>query len=334
VSDSRTLLAAAARRLAGAGVDSPRLDARLLWEHAQKPDPPLEGGSKLAEQGGANFGEGSAVIGTSAYPSPNDFVSLNRSISGDHRPVGRRLNALSPQGEGRILERFNFFLSRRLAREPLAYITGHKEFWSLDLEVGPGVLIPRPETETVIEEALRRLPDRTAPLKVLDIGTGSGCLLAAFLKEFPNARGLGIDISPQALAVSARNLARAGLAERAEIRPGDMGEGLGGRFDVILSNPPYIRTADLATLAPELRYEPVEALDGGPDGLAAIRRLAKAMARLPGLGLVEIGAGQGDEARAIYLNCGLEALGIARDLAGVPRVLVTRGGSESPGENY
>jgi release factor glutamine methyltransferase len=265
VSDSRTLLHEAARRLAAAGVDSPRLDARLLWEHA----------------------------------------------------------ACDPA-------RFDAVLSRRLAREPLAYITGHKEFWSLDLEVGPGILIPRPETETIIEQALALLPDHSASLRVLDIGTGSGCLLAAFLKEFPNASGLGIDISPEALATSARNLARSGLSDRAQIRASDMGEGLDGPFDVILSNPPYIRTSDLAALAPELRYEPVGALDGGPDGLASIRLLAQAMARLKaGLGLVEIGAGQAADASAIFLNCGLQPLQTAPDLAGIPRVLVTRGGARN-----
>jgi release factor glutamine methyltransferase len=261
VSDSRTLLLEAARRLAGAGVESARLDARLLWQHA----------------------------------------------------------ACDPA-------RFDALLARRLAREPLAYITGRKAFWSLELEVGPGILIPRPETETVIEQALALLPDHSAPLKVLDIGTGSGCLLAAFLKEFPNASGLGIDIAPEALATAARNLARLGLESRAQIRASDMGEGLDGPFDVILSNPPYIKTADLSALAPELRYEPAGALHGGPDGLAAIRSLAEAMARLlDGLGLVEIGAGQAGEASAIFLNCGLEPPHAAPDLASIPRVLVTRG---------
>jgi release factor glutamine methyltransferase len=317
VSDLRALLHDAAQRLAAAGVDNPRLDARLLWQHAQSFHPSLEGGSKFAETPSgsvgarANFGEGYAVERTTR-PLP-EKSSLRSDLS------------TLPQGEGGILERFDTFLTRRIARESLAYITGRKEFWSLDFEVGPGVLIPRPDTETIIEQALLLLPDKAAPLRVLDLGTGSGCLLAAFLKEFPNARGLGIDSSEKAIATATRNIARHGLASRAEIRSGDWGEGLDGPFDVILSNPPYIKSCDLAGLAPEvIRYEPVQALDGGADGLASIRALGAAMKRLlAGLAFIEIGAGQAAEASAILTACGLVPLKTAPDLAGIPRILVT-----------
>jgi len=310
VSDSRTLLGDAARRLAAAGVDNPRLDARVLWEEANAVHPPLEGVSKFAERREANFGEGYAVTGTSAYPSPNDFTQFDRSTL--------------PQGQGEVEERFASFIDRRCAREPLAYIAGHKEFWSLDFEVGPGVLVPRPETETIIEQALALLPDRSAPLKVLDLGTGSGCLLVAFLKEFPNSSGLGIDCSEQARRYASANIARHGLVERAEVRPGNWGEKTAGRWDVILSNPPYIKSADIAGLAPEVRFEPIEALDGGPDGLVAIRALAKAMAQLlGGIGLTEIGAGQKATAANVMVEAGLVVPRIAEDLAGIPRVLVT-----------
>jgi len=285
VSDSRTLLNQAARRLAAAGVDTPRLDARVLWEHARSLSSPVHGGG-----------------GSHSEPEEEDTASL-----------------------------FEELVCRRLAREPLAAITGHKEFWSLDFAVDHNVLIPRPESETIIEQALALLPDRRAPLKLLDLGTGSGCLLVALLKEFPNATGLGIDVSEKALAVARRNIARHGLAERAELRAGNWGEGFDGPFDLIVSNPPYIKTADLDTLAPELRSEPVAALDGGADGFASIRRLAEAMARLlSGLGLVEIGAGQAAGAAAIFAGCGMEPLRIAADLAGIPRVLVTQGKGKAP----
>jgi len=226
------------------------------------------------------------------------------------------------RGEGDL---FESFLARRAAREPLAYITGHKEFWSLDFEVGPGVLIPRPESETIIEQVLAFVPNRTAPLKVLDLGTGSGCLLIALLKEYPNARGLGIDLSEEARAYAQRNLARLGLAERGEILGGDWTESPGAPYDVIVSNPPYIKTSDLAGLEPEVGYEPVEALDGGPDGLFPYRDLAPVMARLlgpSGRAFLEIGAGRADDVAAVLTQSGLETIQQVPDLAGIPRVLV------------
>jgi release factor glutamine methyltransferase len=256
------------------------------------------------------------------------------------RDAARLLTAAgvaNPRREARLLQEhaqrqarsllFESFISRRAAREPLAYIVGRKEFWSLEFEVGPGVLIPRPETETFIEQALACFPDRMAPLEVLDLGTGNGCLLIAFLKEFPNARGLGIDISEKALAYAKRNVARHGLDGRCEIRRGDWAEAVAGSYDVVLANPPYVRTADLGGLEPEVRCEPVLALDGGPDGLAAIRALAPSLARLlrpEGLVFLEIGAGQGKEVAALLAKSGLETVNIANDLAGIPRVLTAR----------
>jgi release factor glutamine methyltransferase len=272
-------LADAVRRLAAAGIDNPRLDARLLWEHAHK--------ASLSPTGGEGRGEGASVL-------------------------------------------FESFLSRRIAHEPLASITGRKEFWSLEFEVGPGVLVPRPETETIVEEAIALLPDRSAPLRLLDFGTGSGCLLAALLKEFPNSRGLGIDCSEEARGYAQRNLTRLGLAGRGEIKPGDWGEGIKGPFDLIVSNPPYIRSADIEGLAPEVaRYEPRLALDGGPDGLGALRKMAPQLARLiapGGIALVEIGAGQGAEAASVMTQAGLAVVRTAPDLAGIPRVLVIKPG--------
>ncbi len=163
---------------------------------------------------------------------------------------------------------------------------------------------------------------------MLDLGTGSGCLLAAFLKEFPNARGLGIDCSEKARRMAEGNIRRLGLAERAEIRAGDWGENIDGPWDVILSNPPYIKRDDLSGLAPEVvQYEPSEALDGGPDGLDAIRRLADAIRLLCAKwAFVEIGAGQAAEAAAVLAQNGQVVVRTAPDLAGIPGVLVTRPG--------
>ncbi len=207
-------------------------------------------------------------------------------------------------------------IARRIAREPVAYILGHKGFWTLDIQVGPGVLIPRPETETLIEEMLRRIPDRTAALDIVDLGTGSGCLIAAALSEYPGAHGTGIDASEAALSWARKNTA-------AELVLGDFAA-IGGGYDVILSNPPYIRTGDIALLAPEVRlYEPVQALDGGPDGLAAYRALEIGRLLKPqGLAFLEIGAGQGADVAAVIASKGLKVLDIVPDLAGIERCVV------------
>lgn len=210
-------------------------------------------------------------------------------------------------------------VARRIAREPVAYILGHKGFWTLDIQVGPGALIPRPETETLIEQLLKHVPDRTAALDILDLGTGTGCLLAAALAEYPNARGVGVDSSPDALAWARRN-----LGDRARLVENDFMQ-IDGAYDVILSNPPYIRSDDIPNLAPEVRlYEPARALDGGPDGLDAYRALGPVIRRLlkpGGLAFLEIGAGQGAEVSALL---GLDILGIVPDLAGIERCAIGR----------
>jgi len=310
VSDSGASLNDAVRRFAAAGVGNSRLDARVLWEFAHSSDPPLEGGSNLAKP---NSGRG-VPLTSEDYPSPKSSLASLKKIS------------TLPQGEVEILEYFAALVSRRAAREPLAYITGRREFWSLDFEVGPGTLVPRPETETIIEQALAVFLDKTASMTVLDLGTGTGCLLLAFLKEYPNAHGLGVDLSEKACTIARRNAARHGLEERCEIRSGDWAKEVAGPFDAILSNPPYVRTGDLAGLEPEVvRYEPIMALDGGADGLAAYRILAPELARLlrpGGRALVEIGAGQSEDVVALMAQAGLETLRITPDLAGIPRVLV------------
>lgn len=215
-------------------------------------------------------------------------------------------------------------VTRRAAHEPFAYIVGRKEFWSLDFKVGPGVLIPRPDTETLIEEALRLVPDRSAPLRIADLGTGCGALLVAALKEFPNARGVGFESSPEAFEFATSNAASL-VGPRGEIRAGDW-HCADGPFDLIFSNPPYIPTADIESLAPEVcRHEPHAALDGGPDGLNAYRGLSELLPKIlkpGGHAILEIGIGQASAMELLFRK--LEIVRIAPDLAGVPRCLVLR----------
>lgn len=224
------------------------------------------------------------------------------------------------------LVRYENAILRRCAREPLAYIVGGREFWSLDFAVGPGVLIPRPESEILVEEALRHFPRPDERLAVLDLGTGSGCLLLSFLNERPNAEGLGTDTSLDALRWAAGNARGLGLANHAEWYHGWWTEGLNDTFDVILVNPPYVVHNDIAKLEPEVaQYEPVAALSGGTDGLDAYREIAAALAPcLAGRGraFVELGAGQADAVNAIFTSAGLEHLHTAYDLAGIARCLI------------
>jgi release factor glutamine methyltransferase len=219
-------------------------------------------------------------------------------------------------------------VQRRMRREPIAYILREKEFWSLTFEVGPAVLIPRPETETVVEAVLDEIKGHNAALRLLDLGTGSGCLLLALLSELPDATGLGIDASAAALAFAERNAARLGLAARAAFRRGRWGEGLAERFNVIVGNPPYVAEREWFGLQPEIReFEPKAALVAGPDGLAAYRALAPHCARLlapGGLCALEIGCGQGDAVAEILSDHALRVVATYPDLAGIERCLVGR----------
>jgi release factor glutamine methyltransferase len=221
---------------------------------------------------------------------------------------------------------FETMLARRILREPLAYITGHREFWSLDFDVGPGVLVSRPETETLVEAMLKYFRDKSAPLDVLDLGTGTGCILIAALSEFPNARGVGIDASEDALRWAQRNIEKHSLVGRCELKLGNWNEVTHRSVDVILSNPPYIRAEDIPTLAPEVRkFEPVSALDGGPDGLDAYRSLAVLLGpilRPKGRVFLEVGQGQAEAVSALMTAQGLKTAETLTDLAGIPRCVV------------
>jgi release factor glutamine methyltransferase len=220
-------------------------------------------------------------------------------------------------------------IERRISGEPVAHITGHREFWSLDLRVSPDVLIPRPDTETLVEVALKLCI--RPPARILDLGTGSGALLLACLSEWPQATGLGIDASPAALAVAQANAHANGLADRAGFRLGNWGEGLAERFDIILSNPPYI--AENEPLSPEVHdHEPASALFAGADGLSDYRRILPQLPGLMnpgGLAVLEIGHRQGAALLTMAAEQGFVA-SLHPDLAGRDRCVALRVASFEP----
>lgn len=276
-------------RFTEAGIDDPRLDARLLVAH---------------------------VLGVR---SQDILLHPETRLDG---------------GQAQAVERL---AQRRAAREPVSRILGRRGFWTFDLAVTPETLDPRPDTETVVEAVLEALPDRAASLRILDLGTGSGCILLALLSEYGNATGVGVDVAPGALRTAAENAARLGLADRAAFRRGDWTDpgawagsgqtteaaGLDGLFDVVVSNPPYIPNVEIASLAPEVRvYDPYQALAGGEDGLEAYRAIAPLAARLlvpEGIVAVEVGAGQASAVAAILSAAGFSRTWNRDDLAGVDR---------------
>ncbi len=270
-------LNAFAARFEAAGIESARLDARLLAAHAL--------GWEVAK-----------II------AEKDFL-----------PDAEQRRALDAVA------------ARREAREPVAVIIGTREFWSLDFAVSADVLIPRPDSETLVEAALTSISERDSSLRILDLGTGSGCLLLALLSEWPLARGLGVDISEAALSVAAANARNLGLDGRAEFEVSDWGDGVSGRFDIIVANPPYIADGEFATLEPEVaRFEPRLALTGGDDGLDCIRLLAPRLGPLlaaRGRAFVEIGASQSDAVTALLEARGLRVCKVHKDLAGHPRAV-------------
>jgi release factor glutamine methyltransferase len=230
---------------------------------------------------------------------------------------------------GPVAQRVEEFAARRAAGEPLSRIIGKREFWGLELTISPQVLDPRPETETIVEGALRLFSGRhDERLRILDLGVGSGALLCALLREFANARGVGVDISAGATNVALSNIEACGLAQRAEIRIGDWTSGLERPFDLIVSNPPYVRSADVLGLPREVRdFDPSLALDGGSDGLDAYRRLlpeSRALLARGGWLVVEVGAGQASDVLAIAKRCGFVDASTDKDLAGLDRVVAAR----------
>ena len=264
----------AAERLARAGIEAPRREARLLAAHA---------------------------LGVSATALLDARQEIDPTL----------LDAA---------------IARRAAREPLAFITGRRGFWTLDLAVSPDTLVPRADSEALIEAALAAFPDRSAVCRILDLGTGTGCLLLAALAEFPLAFGVGVDLSPAAAALASRNSVACGQLARGAFLAGDWAASLVGRFDLILCNPPYIKSAAIAGLMPEVGgYEPRRALDGGAGGLDAYRRLMPALPPLlspAGVAIFEVGEGQESDVVRLAAQAGLTHVTSRADLGGIARALV------------
>jgi release factor glutamine methyltransferase len=217
---------------------------------------------------------------------------------------------------------------RRLAHEPVARIIGRKEFWGLDLAVTSATLVPRPDTETVVEAALAEIPDRSLPLRIADFGTGTGALLLALLSELPHALGIGTDLSTAALAIARDNALRLGLASRADFAACDYGAALRGPFDLVVCNPPYIASGEIAGLEPEVRdYDPRLALDGGLSGLDGYRAViadARRILSARGMLMVELGAGQASSVADLMREGGIVADCPTPDLSGHFRALLGR----------
>jgi len=271
------LLRDAARRLGEAGVDTGRLDARLLL---------------------------GAALGREVWP---------------HESA-----AVAPDSLGR----FEALLSRRLAREPVSRILGRRAFWTLDLEVTADTLDPRGDSEALIEAAVTAFAGAEPPRRILDLGTGTGCLLLAALSEFPTASGLGIDRSAGAVDTALRNARLNGLEDRAEFRTLDWDDMPQGEWDLILSNPPYIPTSVVPGLQPEVaRFDPREALVAGSDGLDAYRALMRNIPRLLAprtTVIIELGAGQREAVEALARAAGLTGWEARKDLGGIDRALVLK----------
>ncbi len=217
-------------------------------------------------------------------------------------------------------------LSRRASREPMSHILGEREFWSLPFKVTKDTLTPRPDSEILIDAVLGQFPDMNADLNVLDLGVGTGCLLLATLSEYEKATGLGVDISPAALAVAKENAVSLGMSGRTNFKLGNWAEGIEKTFDLVLSNPPYIPTSDEADLEPEVKdHEPASALFAGEDGLDDYRKLAQTLPTLlkpAGRAVIELGIGQADDVSKIMKDAGLQVLGRPKDLSGIERCLV------------
>lgn len=242
---------------------------------------------------------------------------VERLVAWPERPVGAR-----------EAQAFAALVQRRIDREPVAQIVGCREFWSLPFLTTHDTLTPRPDSEAVIDAALRLFPDRKLPLRILDLGTGTGCLLLALLSEYPAATGLGTDLSAAAAQVAERNVHALGCAGRAAILVAAWDDTVAGAFDLIVSNPPYIAAAELDGLAPEIRrFEPRLALDGGADGLDAYRALAPRLYRRlrpGGHAVLEVGSGQANAVEAILHGAGLATRGRQRDLSGVDRCTIVQ----------
>jgi release factor glutamine methyltransferase len=260
---------------------------------------------------------------TQQLSATSDTPRLDAELLMAHALGIERDTLLLARQDGVVPAAFAGLLARRLGSEPIAYITGKRAFWNIELEVGPGVLIPRPDSETLIVAAIEHFAGTAGPQRILDLGTGPGTLLLAALDQWPHATGLGVDSSKAALGYACDNARRLGLANRAQFRLGDWATGVSETFDLVLINPPYV--AEEAELAPEVaEHEPAEALFAGAEGLDDYRRLAPEVGRLiapGGLAAIEFGHDQAEMVRELLEGEGLKPR-LARDLAGRPRAML------------
>jgi release factor glutamine methyltransferase len=264
--------------------------------------------------------------GVGAQEAQDDARALLRAAAG----LTRLDLALSPQVAltAEETQRLSDYARRRAAREPVSRILGERGFWTLDLAVAPDVLDPRADTETLVETVLAMVDDREAPLRILDLGSGSGAILCALLSELPHATGVAVDLSAPACAATRQNLARCGLSRRAYVLRGRWGSALAGVFDIIVSNPPYVRAGDMAALDPEVRlHDPALALDGGADGLDCYRDIIADLGRLlapGGVAAFEVGHDQASGVGALLAARNLSVSRVARDAGGHERVVAAR----------
>lgn len=264
--------------------------------------------------------------GVEAAQAQDDARALLRAAAG----LSRLELAMSPQApiSDAEADRLSRLAARRAAREPVSRILGERGFWTLDLVVSPHVLDPRADTETLVETTLALVDKSDAPLAILDLGAGSGAITCALLSEFPAAHAVAVDLSPFACAATAENLARCGFSDRATVVRGRWGESLAGPFDVIVSNPPYVRAGDIPTLDPEVRlYDPALALDGGRDGLACYREIVSDLSRLlkpDGLVVFEVGCDQAVSVASLLGAKGFAIARVGRDAGGHERVVAAR----------
>jgi release factor glutamine methyltransferase len=225
-----------------------------------------------------------------------------------------------------IISNLEKIMARRKTGEPIAYITGVKEFWSLNFNVTKETLIPRPDSETIVQSVLDTITNHMDRISILDLGTGSGCLLLALLSELPKAIGVGIDISSRSCKIAKKNAKELGLNNRAKFYQGNWMEDIHDQFDIIVTNPPYVAEPDMEFLDREIRlFEPHLALSGGPDGVAAYRLIAKeSITRLKTAGIlvVEIGINQAQSIRDIFVQNGLKIIKTQRDFSNIDRCIL------------
>lgn len=260
-------------------------------------------------------------------PELDARVLVGHALGLDHAALVAQSRRVLSTDEARAV---SALAARRLAREPVARIVGHKEFWGLPLTLNADTLLPRPETETVVEAALAAADAghlRSRAGRIADLGTGTGALLLALLSELPGAFGVGTDISSAALDCARGNAQALGLGGRAAFVACDYGNALAGGIDLLVSNPPYVARGDIATLQPEVRdFDPRRALDGGPDGLDGYRAIAADAPRLlapGGIVVVELGHGQADAVTALFAAAGLAPKAVKNDISGVARALIS-----------